>query len=61
MSIQAHCYGHAVIALNLGVTDSMKSLKCVSDGLDTVREIGKLVKKSPQRNAKLDKIRTDTK
>lgn len=32
----------------------------MSDALDTVREIGKLVKRSPQRNTKLDKIREET-
>ena len=32
----------------------------MSDALDTVREIGKLVKKSPQRNTKLDQIREET-
>ena len=52
-----HCHGHA---LNLAVADAIKSVKCMSDALDTVREIGKLVKKSPQRNTKLDKIREET-
>ena len=51
-----HCYGHA---LNLAVADAIKSVPCISDSLDTVREIGKLVKKSPQRNTKLDKIRAE--
>ena len=53
-----HCYRHA---LNLAVADCIKSVPCISDALDTVREIGKLVKKSPQRNTKLDKIRAETK
>ena len=43
-----HCYGHAS---NLVVADAVKSVQRVSDSLDTVREIGKLVK-----NIKLDKI-----
>ena len=55
--LYTHCYGHA---LNLAVADAIKSVKCMSDALDTVREIGKLVKKSPQRNTKLDKIREET-
>ena len=55
--LYTHCYGHA---LNLAVADAIKSVKCMSDALDTVREIGKLVKTSPQRNTKLDKIREET-
>ena len=56
--LYTYCYGHA---LNLAVADYIKSVPCISDALDTVREIGKLVKKSPQRNTKLDKIRAETK
>ena len=56
--LYTHCYGHA---LNLAVADCIKSLPYISDALDTVREIGKLVKKSPQRNTRLDKIRAETK
>ena len=56
--LYTHCYGHA---LNLAVADAIKSVKCISDSLETVREIGKLVKNSPQRNTKLDKIRAETK
>ncbi|XP_068735601.1 zinc finger MYM-type protein 1-like [Montipora capricornis] len=41
--------------------NNCRSIQCISDSLDTVREIGKLVKKSPQRNTKLDKIRAETK
>ena len=51
-----HCYGHA---LNLAVADAIKSVPCISDSLDTVCEIGKLVKKSPQRNTKLDKTKNE--
>ena len=47
-------------ALNLAVADAIKLVKCISDSLETVREIAKLVKKSTQRNTKLDKIRTET-
>ena len=45
--LYTYCYGHA---LNLAVADGIKSVQCISDSLDTVREIVKLVKKSPQRN-----------
>ena len=46
--LYTHCYGHAS---NLAVADAIKSVQCISDSLDTVHEIGKLVK-----NTKLDKI-----
>ena len=49
-----HCYLHT---LNLAVADAIESVLCISDALDTEREIGKQVKNSPQRNTKLDKIR----
>ena len=49
--LYTHCYGHA---LNLAVADVIKSVKYISDSLETVREIAKLVKKSPQRNTKWD-------
>ena len=55
--LYTHCYGHA---LNLAVADAIKSVKCISDSLETARETEKLVKKSPQRNTKLDKIRAET-
>ncbi|XP_029208676.2 zinc finger MYM-type protein 1-like [Acropora millepora] len=55
--LYTHCYGHA---LNLAVADAIKSVKCISDSLETVREIAKLVKKSPQKNTKLDEIRAET-
>ena len=44
----------------MAVADAIKSVKCISDSLETVREIAKLVKKSPQRNTKLDKILAKT-
>ena len=55
-NLYTHCYGHAS---NLAVADAMKSVQCISDSLDTEREIGKMVKKSWQRNTKLDKIRAE--
>ena len=52
-----HCYGHDS---NQAVADAIKSVQCVSDSLDTAREIGKLVKKSPQRKHKAaDKLRAE--
>ena len=55
--LYTHCYGHA---LNLAVADAVKSVKCIGDALEVAREIGKLVKKSPQRDTKLEKIRSET-
>ena len=40
-SLYTHCYGHAS---NLAVADAIKSVRCISDSLDTARKIGKLVK-----------------
>ena len=40
--LYAHCYGHAS---NLAVADAIKSVQCISDSLDTVRQIGKLLRK----------------
>ena len=50
------CYGHAS---NLALSAAIKSLRCISDSSKTVRETGKLVKKSSKRNTKLDKIRAE--
>ena len=56
--LYTHCYGHV---LNLAVADAVKSVKCIRDALEVVSEIGKLVKKSPQQDTKLEKIRSETK
>ena len=49
-----HCHGHMI---NLVCAENIKTSKCVSDSLDTALEITKLVKKSPQRDTRLEKIR----
>ena len=54
--LYTHCYGHAS---NLAFADTIKSVQCISDSLDTLREIRKLVKKSSQRNTNLDRIRAE--
>ena len=46
--------------MNLAVADAIKSAPCTSDSLDTVREIGKLVKKVTAKKHKV-KIRAETK
>ena len=44
--LYTHCFGRA---LNLAVADAIKSVKCISDSLETVREIAKLVKNVAER------------
>ena len=47
-AVYTHCYGHA---LNLACSDSIQRCKLMKDSLDTTREITKLIKKSPRRDA----------
>ena len=56
--LYTHCYGHA---LNLDVGDIIKSIHSLLETFDTNHEICKLVKISPQRDKKLDEIRSLTK
>ena len=51
-AVYTHCYGHA---LSLACSDSIKNYKCMKDALDTSYELVKLVKKSPRRDAMLQK------
>ena len=51
-----HCYGHA---LNSACSDALKTNKQMQNALDVVQEITKLVKKSPQRDATLQRIKED--
>ena len=53
--LYTHCYGHA---LNLAVSDAIKGVKVLSDAFDTVKEICKLVGKSPQRDTHLKFVKT---
>ena len=48
------------IHLNLAEARANAVVKCVSDSLETVREIGNVVKNSLPTNTKLDKIRAET-
>ena len=46
-AVFTHCYGHSI---NLACVDTIK--RCImEDALDTTREITKLIKRSPARNA----------
>ena len=53
-----HCHGHA---LSLAVHDTMKGSKILSDATDTSREVCKLIKFSPKRQAVLERIKDDMK
>lgn len=53
-ALYIHCYGHA---LNLEAGDAIKQSKLMQDALDTTREITKLVKSSPKREAMFKDIK----
>ncbi len=55
-AVYSHCYGHA---LNLAACDSIKKNKILCDVLDSVNEISKLLKFSPQRSAKFAKLKQE--
>jgi len=52
-ALYLHCYGHS---LNLAVSDTLKSIKCMCDALDVTLEICKLLKYSPRRDAIFHKL-----
>ena len=52
-ALYLHCFGHS---LNLAVSDTFKTVKCMCDVMDMVLEICKLLKYSPQRNAIFHKL-----
>ena len=49
-----HCYGHT---LNLACSDAVKGCKVLKDTLETTREITKLIKFSPKREAIFQEIK----
>ena len=53
-ALYTHCYGHA---LNLACSDAVKKCKIMRDALDSSYELVKLVKKSPRRDAMLQKLK----
>ena len=53
-ALYTHCYGHS---LNLAVADTVKQCKVLGKAFDIVYEITKLIKKSPHREAALEKIK----
>ena len=46
-ALYLHCYAHS---LNLTVSNTLKSIKCMCDALDIALEIWKLLKYSPRRD-----------
>jgi len=56
-AVYIHCMGHS---LNLAVQDMVKGNKVLKDALDFSYELIKLIKKSPNRNAILDRIKATT-
>jgi hypothetical protein len=48
-----HCHGHL---LNIACADNIKQNEALHNALDTAYEITKLVKKSPQRDTKLEQL-----
>ena len=53
-ALYSHCYGHA---LYLACSDAVKKCKIMRDALDSSYELIKLVKKSPRRDAMLQKLK----
>ena len=48
-AIYTHCYGHS---LHLAISDTVKRCDCINNALSITYEITKLIKKSPQREAR---------
>ena len=55
-ALYLHCHGHA---LNLAAGAAIKKCKLAQDALDTTAEVSKLIKFSPNREARLEKIRQE--
>ena len=53
-AVYTHCYGHS---LNLACNDTIKQSKVIKDALEVTQEIAKLVKRSPQRDSLLHRIK----
>ena len=55
-AVYTHCYRHA---LNLAARDAGKQSKVMRDALDTTFEISKLVKYSPKRDRRFEKLKQE--
>ena len=54
-AVYTHCYGHA---LNLAAGDALKQCHLLRDSLETTREITKLIKASPKREAIFQQLKS---
>ena len=55
-ALYTHCYGHA---LSLACSDAIKGCKLIRNALDASYEIVNLIKKSPRRDALLQKLKAE--
>ena len=55
-AIYTHCYGHS---LNLACNDTIKQCAIVRNAFDTANEITKLIKKTPRRDAILNRLKLE--
>ena len=55
-AVFTHCFWHS---LNLACVDTIKRCKIMEDALDTTREITKLIKRSPARNAIFKRLKEE--
>ena len=53
-ALYTHCYGHA---LNLACSDTIKNIPLMRDALDNTREISKLIRNSPRRGDRFQKLK----
>ena len=55
-AVHTYCYCHA---LNLTAQDAIRNPRIMGDGLDTVYEISKLLKKSPKHDVLFPRMKDD--
>ena len=55
-ALLTHCYGHA---LNLAVSETIRTSKVMKDALDTTFKISKLIKLSPKTGSLFEKLKSD--
>ena len=55
-ALYIHCYGHV---LNLGVSDTIKSVNLLRNCLDFAHEITKFIRGSPKRNAIFNRLKSE--
>ena len=55
-TLLTHCYG---VALNLAVSETIRTSKVMKDALDTTFKISKVIKLSPKRDSLFRKLKSD--